>query len=60
MLTFRTAVVTSLVLPSKEGSGALILDLHDGKVGAQPDPAAFRPFVQGQDTSGEVHFLKAG
>lgn len=60
MLTFRVAVVTSLVLPSEGGSGALSLDLRVGKVGAQPGSVMFRPFVQSQSTSGGVHFLKAG
>lgn len=45
MLTFKTAVVTSLMLLSKEGSRALGMDLHDGKVGPQPDSAAFRPVL---------------
>lgn len=32
------------MLTSKEGSRALSMDLHDGKLELQPDSAAFRPF----------------
>lgn len=59
-LTFRTAGVSSVMLPSKERSRTLSVDLHDGEVGPLPDLAVFKPFLQGQVTFGRGCFLKAG